>query len=59
MNGDPAHQTAVLSRMSEYMPGPVIYTGTPSGVGAVVEGDRLDARVEGLPPLSIRIGAQP
>jgi fumarylpyruvate hydrolase len=56
---DTAHMIAFLSRMAEIMPGDLIYTGTPAGVGAVVEGDRLDARVEGLPPLSIRIGAQP
>ena len=36
--------------------GDLIYTGTPAGVGAVVAGDRLSARIDGLAPLDITIG---
>ena len=54
---DVAHTLAFLSKLYELQPGDLIYSGTPAGVGAVVAGDRLDARIEGLPPLSIRIAA--
>ena len=54
---DTAHMIAFLSRMYELLPGDLIYTGTPSGVGAVVAGDRLEAQVEGLPSLAIEIVA--
>jgi fumarylpyruvate hydrolase len=46
---------AHLSAAWELAPGDLIYTGTPEGVAAVVAGDVLDAEVEGLPPLSVRI----
>jgi fumarylpyruvate hydrolase len=36
--------------------GDLILTGTPAGVGPVVPGDRIEARIEGLPPLAITIG---
>ena len=35
--------------------GDVIFTGTPAGVGAVAEGDRIVASIDGLPPLEFRI----
>jgi fumarylpyruvate hydrolase len=54
---DTAHVLAFLSQMYELLPGDLVYTGTPSGVGAVVAGDRLDARIDGLPSLSIEIVA--
>ena len=54
---DTAHMIAFLSRMYELLPGDLIYTGTPSGVGAVVAGDRLEASVDGLPPLALEIVA--
>ena len=54
---DVAHMLAFLSQMYELLPGDLVYTGTPSGVGAVVAGDRLDARIDGLPSLSIEIAA--
>jgi fumarylpyruvate hydrolase len=52
---DVAHTIAFLSKLYELQPGDLIYSGTPSGVGAVVAGDRLDARIDGLPSLSIEI----
>ena len=48
---------AFLSKLYRLEPGDLIFTGTPAGVGAVVLGDRLDGRIEGLTPLSIEIVA--
>ena len=45
-----------LSRQVTLSAGDLIFTGTPAGVGPVVPGDRLEARVEGLPPLTATIG---
>lgn len=39
---------AQLSRLYRLMPGDLIYTGTPDGVGSVAPGDRLEASVEGI-----------
>ena len=47
---------ADLSRYYHLQPGDLIYTGTPAGVGAVRPGDVLEARVEGLSPLTLTIG---
>ncbi len=44
-----------LSRYMDLAPGDLIYSGTPEGVGAVVSGDRLEARINGLPPLRVSI----
>ena len=33
------------------LPGDVIITGTPSGVGPIASGDRLEVRIQGLAPL--------
>lgn len=52
---DVAHTLAFLSRFYELLPGDLVYTGTPAGVAAVVPGDFLDARIEGLPPLTVGI----
>jgi fumarylpyruvate hydrolase len=48
---------AYLSALFGLEAGDVIFTGTPAGVGPVGPGDRLTARVEGLPTLSVEIGA--
>jgi fumarylpyruvate hydrolase len=47
---------AHLSGLWRLEPGDLIYTGTPAGVGPVVPGDVLAARIEGLPGLDIVIG---
>ena len=39
---DVPHTLAFLSQYYELLPGDLIFTGTPAGVGAVVAGDRLD-----------------
>ena len=33
------------------LPGDVILTGTPSGVGPIESSDRLEVRIQGLAPL--------
>jgi 2-keto-4-pentenoate hydratase/2-oxohepta-3-ene-1,7-dioic acid hydratase in catechol pathway len=40
-----------ISTNMTLMPGDVILTGTPSGVGPIVSGDRLEVRIQGLAPL--------
>jgi fumarylpyruvate hydrolase len=52
---DVPHTLAFLSQFYELLPGDLVFTGTPAGVGAVVAGDRLDGRIEGLSPLTIEI----
>jgi fumarylpyruvate hydrolase len=47
---------AQLSTLFELMPGDLVFTGTPAGVGPLSVGDRLEAHIDGLPPLSVRIG---
>lgn len=39
---------ANLSRYYRLMPGDLIYTGTPDGVGPVQAGDRIEAAIEGV-----------
>ena len=46
-----------LSRAWELAPGDLIFTGTPEGVAAVVRGDTLSARVDGVGSLQIQIVA--
>lgn len=48
---------AILSTHYELVAGDLIYTGTPSGVGPVVPGDKIQGRVDGLPELTVTIGA--
>lgn len=48
---------ANLSRYYRLMPGDLIYTGTPDGVGPVQPGDRIDASVEGVGQLRAEIAA--
>jgi fumarylpyruvate hydrolase len=47
-----------LSGLFEIKPGDLIFTGTPSGVGPVLPGDRLDGTVDRLGSLRITIGPQ-
>ena len=44
---------AYLSTPVELRPGDLIMTGTPSGVGRVVPGDRLEGHVDGLGDLTV------
>jgi fumarylpyruvate hydrolase len=52
---DVPHVLHFLSQYYELLPGDLVFTGTPAGVAAVVPGDELVGRVEGLGTLSIRI----
>ena len=47
---------AHLSRFYHLLPGDLIYTGTPAGVGPVAPGNVLLGEVEGLPSLHLGIG---
>lgn len=44
-----------LSTLYTLGPGDVVMTGTPAGVAAVTPGDRMEAAIDGLPPLSLRV----
>jgi fumarylpyruvate hydrolase len=46
---------AELSKLMALRPGDLIYTGTPSGVGPVVSGDRLVGSFAGLPDLVVTV----
>lgn len=52
---DIPHTLAFLTKYYELLPGDLVFTGTPAGVGAVGPGDRLEGRVGGLTPLVIDI----
>ncbi|KQV53197.1 hypothetical protein ASC95_10560 [Pelomonas sp. Root1217] len=45
-----------LSHLYHLHPGDLIYTGTPAGVGAVVAGDVIVGRIEGLGEITLTIG---
>lgn len=47
---------ADLSHLYHLVPGDLIYTGTPAGVGAVSPGDVLEGTIEGLEPVRLQIG---
>lgn len=55
---DCAEQIAYVSRFERLLPGDLIFTGTPAGVGAVVTGDVLDVTIAALEPLRITIGGK-
>jgi fumarylpyruvate hydrolase len=44
-----------LSRAWTLQPGDLIYTGTPAGVAAVVRGDLMEGRIEGLGALRVAV----
>ena len=46
-----------LSRYYHLVPGDLIYTGTPAGVGPVVAGDVITGSIDGLPPIALTIAA--
>lgn len=45
-----------LSRFYHLKPGDLIYTGTPAGVGPVVAGDVITGGIDGLAPITVKIG---
>jgi len=44
-----------LNEYDELLPGDIIFTGTPAGVGAVIQGDVMDCEVAGLPNFKVRL----
>jgi fumarylpyruvate hydrolase len=50
-----AEQVANLSKAFELMPGDIIYSGTPENVGPVVRGDVMDAHIDGLPDIRVKV----
>jgi fumarylpyruvate hydrolase len=50
----------LVSHLSLYyhlVPGDIIFTGTPAGVGPVVTGDKIEGAIAGLSPVTLTIGA--
>jgi len=48
----------IIANLSDYvtlLPGDLIFTGTPAGVGRVERGDRLEGRIEGVGALLVTI----
>jgi fumarylpyruvate hydrolase len=50
-----ADQVSNLSKAFELLPGDIIYSGTPENVGPVVKGDIMDAHIDGLPDIRVRV----
>jgi fumarylpyruvate hydrolase len=46
---------ANLSTLFTLAPGDLIFSGTPEGVGAVVRGQVLEGKVEGLSPITVKL----
>jgi 2-keto-4-pentenoate hydratase/2-oxohepta-3-ene-1,7-dioic acid hydratase in catechol pathway len=47
----PAELVSFISTNLTLLPGDVILTGTPGGIGPIQSGDRLEVRIQGLAPL--------
>jgi fumarylpyruvate hydrolase len=48
----------IISELSRYfllVPGDLIFTGTPAGVGPVLPGDTLDGVIDGVGSLSVTV----
>ena len=50
-----ADTVAYLSKFFALVPGDLIYTGTPEGVGAVVKGDRMRGGIDGLGEFTVDV----
>src|SRR6266478_5817168 len=50
-----AEQISKLSEAFELAPGDIIYSGTPENVGPVVKGDIIDAHIDGLPNIRVKV----
>ncbi|MGH8032956.1 MAG: fumarylacetoacetate hydrolase family protein [Luteimonas sp.] len=53
-----AEVVSKLSHQYRLMPGDLIYTGTPAGVGPLRPGDEVNARIDGIGSIDISIVAQ-
>lgn len=54
---DPAGILAQANMLWRLQPGDLIFTGTPEGVGPLVSGDRVEASIDGLAPLTFTVKA--
>jgi 2-keto-4-pentenoate hydratase/2-oxohepta-3-ene-1,7-dioic acid hydratase in catechol pathway len=54
----PAFLVAYVSRMMTLLPGDLILTGTPAGVGPLAPGDRVDVEIEKVGILANRVIAE-
>jgi fumarylpyruvate hydrolase len=52
----PAELVEHLSRYYHLAPGDVIFTGTPSGVGAAKAGDMIRGGIDGLAEIALKLG---
>jgi 2-keto-4-pentenoate hydratase/2-oxohepta-3-ene-1,7-dioic acid hydratase in catechol pathway len=52
----PAYLVAFVSSVMTIMPGDVIITGTPPGVGTILPGDTVEVEIEGIGILRNRVG---
>ncbi len=53
----PAFLLAYISRMMTLLPGDLILTGTPAGVGPLSPGDRVEVEIEGVGVLANRVAS--
>ncbi len=54
-----AELVSYTSAIMTLLPGDVILTGTPAGVGPIVDGDRVEVEVEGIGVLMNTVTARP
>lgn len=54
----PHYLVGFISRIMTLLPGDVIATGTPSGIGSMAIGDRVDVVIEGIGTLSNNVVAE-
>ncbi len=52
---DIPNQIAFLSTLFELKPGDLIFTGTPSGVGAIKKGDTMKGHIDGVGDLEVAV----
>ena len=52
---DVPSQIAFLSTLFELKAGDLIFSGTPSGVGAIKAGDRMKAHIDGVGDLEVTV----
>jgi 2-keto-4-pentenoate hydratase/2-oxohepta-3-ene-1,7-dioic acid hydratase in catechol pathway len=50
-----AEQISKLSEAFELAPGDIIYSGTPENVGPVVKGDVMEAHIDGLSSINVKV----
>ncbi|MEE2526248.1 fumarylacetoacetate hydrolase family protein [Hyphobacterium sp. HN65] len=55
MNRSLPELLALIGKYFTLRAGDLVFTGTPSGVGPLLPGDRVEAEIAGLPPLSFKM----